>query len=80
MAGLKAVLFDNDGTLVDSRELLLASFHYAGPAVLVASLATRNICRRWGSPWPCRSRTTRTTRCCRSGLRSVSSAQQNGAR
>ena len=57
MAGLKAVLFDNDGTLVDSRELLLASFRYAGPAVLGRQLSDEEY----------RSRATRTTRCCRSG-------------
>ena len=48
MAGLKAVLFDNDGTLVDSRELLLASFHYAGPAVLGRQLSDEEYLQKVG--------------------------------
>ena len=67
MAGLKAVLFDNDGTLVDSRELLLASFHYAGPAVLGRQLSDEEYLQKVGQPLAVQSRTTRTTRCCRSG-------------
>ena len=50
MAGLKAVLFDNDGTLVDSRELLLASFHYAGPAVLGRQLSDEEYLQKVGQP------------------------------
>lgn len=50
MAGLKAVLFDNDGTLVDSRELLLASFRYAGPAVLGRQLSDEEYLQKVGQP------------------------------
>ena len=73
MAGLKAVLFDNDGTLVDSRELLLASFHYAGPAVLGRQLSDEEYLQKVGQPLAVQVQAGAV-------LRSVSSAQQNGAR
>ncbi len=50
MAGLKAVLFDNDGTLVDSRDLILASFHHAGPAVLGRQLSDEEYLQKVGQP------------------------------
>ena len=50
MAGLKAVLFDNDGTLVDSRELILASFHHTGPAVLGRQLSDAEYLQKVGQP------------------------------
>lgn len=50
MAGLKAVLFDNDGTLVDSHDLILASFRYAGPAVLGRQLSDEEYLQKVGQP------------------------------
>ena len=34
MTALRAILFDNDGTLVDTHDLLLASFRHATQEVL----------------------------------------------
>lgn len=50
MARLKAVLFDNDGTLVDSHDLILASFHHAGPAVLGRQLSNEEYMQKVGQP------------------------------
>ncbi len=50
MAGLRAVLFDNDGTLVDSHDLILASFHHAGPAVLGRQLSDEEYMQKVGQP------------------------------
>ena len=51
MAGLKAVLFDNDGTLIDSHDLILASFRYAGPAVLGRQLSDEEYLQKVGQPF-----------------------------
>lgn len=50
MSALKAVLFDNDGTLVDSRDLILASFRYAGPKVLGRQLPDEEYLQKVGQP------------------------------
>ncbi len=50
MTGFKAVLFDNDGTLVDSHDLILASFHHAGPAVLGRQLTDEEYLQKVGQP------------------------------
>ncbi|WP_350455422.1 HAD family hydrolase [Slackia heliotrinireducens] len=47
---LKAALFDNDGTLVDSEELILSSFRYATKSVLGEALPDEVLRRKVGQP------------------------------
>jgi pyrophosphatase PpaX len=49
-AALEAVLFDLDGTLIDSIELILASFRYATERVLGARLPDEELMRNVGVP------------------------------
>lgn len=49
-SGLRAVLFDNDGTLVDTYELILESFRYALDAVAGTNLSDEEIMRKVGQP------------------------------
>ncbi len=48
------VLFDLDGTLVDSHALILAAFRHAGRVVLDRDLSDREARLRWGEPLPLR--------------------------
>ena len=50
MSGLKAVLFDNDGTLADSRDLILASFRHTGPVVLGRQFSDAEYLQKVGQP------------------------------
>ncbi|MGI6033579.1 MAG: HAD family hydrolase [Coriobacteriales bacterium] len=50
MNALKAVLFDNDGTLVDTYDLLLASFRYATREVLGHELPEEVLMAKVGTP------------------------------
>ncbi|MCL4426506.1 MAG: pyrophosphatase PpaX [Firmicutes bacterium] len=47
---LKAVLFDLDGTLLDTRELILESFRYAYRLHLKREVTTEEIMAFWGQP------------------------------
>ena len=47
---LKAVLFDNDGTLVDTHDLLLESFQYATRTVLGVDLPEEVLLAKVGQP------------------------------
>ena len=49
-AALEAVLFDLDGTLIDSIELILASFRYSTEVVLGAPLPDEDLLRNVGVP------------------------------
>lgn len=50
MANMKAVLFDNDGTLVDTAELLLKTFRYATRTVLNREFTDEQLMRGVGIP------------------------------
>ena len=50
MARLKGILFDNDGTLVDTYDLLLASFRHATREVLGRQLPDDVLMARVGTP------------------------------
>lgn len=50
MANLKGILFDNDGTLVDTYDLLLASFRHATREVLGQQLPDDVLMARVGTP------------------------------
>lgn len=50
MAQIKAVLFDNDGTLVDTYDLLLASFRHATSEVLGQQLPDDVLMAKVGQP------------------------------
>lgn len=50
MAGLKAILFDNDGTLVDTRELILANFREATREVLGREYSDEQYLAKVGTP------------------------------
>lgn len=50
LSGMKGVLFDNDGTLVDSREMLLATFRYATRTVLGRIVPDEDLMRGVGIP------------------------------
>lgn len=50
MAGLKAILFDNDGTLVDTRELILANFREATQQVLGRVYSDEQYLAKVGQP------------------------------
>lgn len=50
MAAIRAVLFDNDGTLVDTHDLLLASFRHATTEVLGAPLPDDVLMAKVGQP------------------------------
>ena len=50
MAGLRAVLFDNDGTLVDTYELLMACFRAATADVLGEALPDAVLSAKIGTP------------------------------
>lgn len=45
-SSIKGVLFDLDGTLVNTEALILASFRYATKTVLGRDIPTRNCARR----------------------------------
>ncbi|MGI6221874.1 MAG: HAD family hydrolase [Coriobacteriales bacterium] len=45
-----AILFDNDGTIVDTRELILDSFHHSMEAVLGYTLPDEDVIARVGIP------------------------------
>lgn len=49
-----AVLFDLDGTLVDSHALILQAFRHAAHAVLGRTLTDDETRMRWGEPLPAR--------------------------
>lgn len=50
VGGLRAVLFDFDGTVVDTRDLILASFHHAVQDVLGVDYADEVFLRTVGKP------------------------------
>lgn len=50
VGGLRAVLFDFDGTVVDSYDLILESFHHAVRAVLGVDYADEVLMRKVGQP------------------------------
>ena len=50
MSGLKAILFDNDGTLVDSYELLMECFRFATREVLGEALPDELLSEKIGQP------------------------------
>lgn len=50
MAAIRAVLFDNDGTLVDTHDLLLASFRHATTEVLGSPLPDEVLMAKVGQP------------------------------
>ncbi|MBQ3302110.1 MAG: HAD-IA family hydrolase [Eggerthellaceae bacterium] len=50
MARIKAILFDNDGTLVDTHDLLLDSFQYATRTVLGVDLPEEVLMAGVGTP------------------------------
>lgn len=50
MAGLKCVLFDNDGTLVDTRDIILASFHHTLQSCLGKDWPDEEILKLVGIP------------------------------
>jgi len=51
---LRAVLFDLDGTLIDSHRLIVASFQHACLAVLDRPMTEADARIRWGRPLPVR--------------------------
>lgn len=50
MTALRAILFDNDGTLVDTHDLLLASFRHATQEVLGHALPDEVLMAKVGQP------------------------------
>lgn len=50
MTALRAILFDNDGTLVDTHDLLLASFRHATQEVLGHTLPDEVLMAKVGQP------------------------------
>lgn len=50
MAGLKCVLFDNDGTLVDTQDIILASFHHTLQSCLGKDWPDEEILKLVGIP------------------------------
>lgn len=50
MPAFDAVLFDNDGTLVDTRDILLESFRHATRAVLGRTIADERLMAKVGQP------------------------------
>lgn len=50
MAGLKAILYDNDGTLVDTRELILTNFREATQKVLGRTYSDEEYLAKVGQP------------------------------
>ncbi|HKV45974.1 MAG TPA: HAD-IA family hydrolase [bacterium] len=51
---VRAVLFDLDGTLIDSYTLIASAFRHAASAVLARDLADDEVTARWGEPLPAR--------------------------
>lgn len=49
-SGVKAVIFDNDGTLVDTYDLIVASFNYALTKVLGKTLPEEVLMKKVGQP------------------------------
>lgn len=50
MTSIKGILFDNDGTLVDTHDLILASMRYATTEVLGAPLPDDKLMEKVGQP------------------------------
>lgn len=50
MAGMKGILFDNDGTLVDTHDLILASMRYSTRTVLGRVIPDEALLRKVGQP------------------------------
>ncbi len=50
MTKIKGILFDNDGTLVDTHDLILASMRYATTEVLGAPLPDEKLMEKVGQP------------------------------
>ena len=50
MSALQAVLFDNDGTLVDTHDLLLDSFRHATRSVLGETISDARLMAKVGQP------------------------------
>lgn len=50
MAVIKGILFDNDGTLVDTHDLILASMRYSTRAVLGRVIPDEDLMRKVGQP------------------------------
>ncbi|HLW61117.1 MAG TPA: HAD-IA family hydrolase [bacterium] len=51
---VRAVLFDLDGTLIDSYALIASSFRHAARTVLARDLADDEVTAHWGEPLPAR--------------------------
>ena len=50
MTTMRGILFDNDGTLVDTYDLILKSFQYAVPKVLGRQIPEADLMRKVGQP------------------------------